>query len=557
MVRFKTLGSVLSLALMICNFGVGPAWCQDQQPAPAETTAPAAATTPAEVAVAQAEPETQVNAATQEQTAKPEASAPETQKKPFDPFDFLVYKPLWTITRWIGGFNPIGKGISTPLENAIPGLRVKGFINNITQVNTTGNSSDAGLGGRLKDWRLQKEEERVQLELRYQANENIEFVSVENGYVDGAYALGHSSGLYNSGAGSQEYYTQGKRILREEYIRGNYGFFNFTLGKQIINWGKMDGKVTDIINASDERDVVDFHAGDYEWRAIGQWMANVSFRPTATTTINLVWNPDFQPDRNPAPGSAWWYPFAPSAPAGTLGLAEVRPSGLSRLSDSEEGVRVAQTIGALTLSGIYYYGFDRDYVYFTSDNKLHYTRLPKTGYALDYGTHIGKQRFIFRSEGLVTLGKAYQIGDPTLSNGIEKKNLGTLAVAVETSIFSDANRINIEYQPELVHQFGYDPRTAVAYPGTGAARNDITQVIDINHTIRKTADKLGLDATFYINAGGSVYGGWAANYAATWNFSDFVQAKLAYNDYQGGVADLPWGAYRRWRNVTLDVKYEF
>ena len=264
-------------------------------------------------------------------SAPQENAAPEgTEKRHTDPFDVLVYRPLWALTRVVGGFNPIGKGIASPLEQRFRGLRVKGFIDNITQINTTGDDHSAGLAGRDKDWRAQKQEERIQLELRYQATEHLEFVSVNNFYWDGAYALSGGNGLYNSGAGSQVSYTQGKRIFREAYLRGNYGWLNFTLGKQVINWGKMDGKVVDIVNAADGR---------------GQWMANVAFRPTGTTTINLVWNPDFQPNRGPAAGSPWWYPFAVSAPAGTQGYAEDRPSGFQNLRQSEGGFRGVVQLG--------------------------------------------------------------------------------------------------------------------------------------------------------------------------------------------------------------------
>jgi hypothetical protein len=484
-------------------------------------------------------------------SAPQESAAPEgTQKHGTDPFDVLVYRPLWALTRVVGDFNPIGKGIASPLEQRFRGLRVKGFIDNITQINTTGDDHSAGLAGRDKDWRVQKQEERIQLELRYQATEHLEFVSVNNYYWDGAYALNRDSGIYNFGAGSQVSYTQGKRIFREAYLRGNYGWLNFTLGKQVINWGKMDGKVVDIVNAADGRDVVDFHAGDYEWQAIGQWMANVGFRPTGTTTINLVWNPDFQPNRGPAAGSPWWYPFAASAPVGTQGYAEDRPSGFQNLRQSEGGIRIDNTFGALTLSGIYYYGYDRDPVLFSSDDVYHYERLHKAGYALDYGTHLGKQRLIIRSEGLFTGDKAYQVSDPTLSNGLLKKDLLTLAWAFETSFGSAANRVNVMYQPSVTHQFDYEART-------GAAQNNLLHVIDISHSVRATSDKLGVDFTFYVNGGGGTYGGWAATYAGTWQFNDYVKAKLAYNDYQGGKWDIPWGAYRQWRNVTLDLKYEF
>lgn len=470
----------------------------------------------------------------------------ELLEESFNPINWLVYKPLWAASSLVGDFNPIGKHISAPLEEKFPGLRVKGFLNNITQINTTSNRHSEGLGGREKDWRLQKQEIRAQLELKYQASENIELVSVTNYQYDGVYDLQDSDGLYRDGSSNQVMYSQGKRIFREAYVRGNYGKVNFTLGKQIINWGKMDGKVIDIVNAADGRDVVDFHKGDYEWRAIGQWMGYLSLRPTENFTLSLLANPDFQPNTGPAYGSPYWYPWAASAKKRSS-IKEKTPSGLDHVQDWELGLRADTTIGGLSLSGIYYYGFDRDPVYSPSKNALIHPLLHRFGYAADYGTNVFGQRLVFRSEGLYTRHKAYS--NPGVEGGISKNDVLKLAVAVETSIFSDENKIDILYQPQWTRQIDYDRRT-------GTLRNDILHVVNISHSVRKTNDRLTLGATAYIS-GGSVYSGLSYNVEAGWKFNDYLKATLAYNDYQGKDADIPWGAYNKWKNVTLDVKYEF
>ena len=559
------------LALLVLVSSSINAWSADDnasgQEATANTTSTAETTAPENVAgesgaiattASTSEATAPENAAGENDTVAATASEPvnagdtgavEALQEPFDPFNVIVYKPLWALTSAIGDFNPIGKHVSAPLEESVPGLRVKGFINSITQVNTTSTDHNTGLGGRNKDWRLQKQEFRTQLELKYQANENIEFVNVNNFQYDGAYDFQDSDGLYTDGSSNQKYYSQFKRIVREAYVRGNYGNVNFTLGKQIVNWGKMDGKVIDFVNAADGRDVVDFHIGDYEWRAIGQWMANVSLRPTENFTTTLLWNPDFQPNVGPAGGSPWWFPFAQSPVSSAQRPPERNPSGFDRLADSEGGVRVDTTIGALSLSGIYYNGFDRDAVFNTSDNTLHHTRLNRYGYALDYGTSVFGQRLIIRSEALYSHGKAFGTSDPSAPGGIVKKDQLKLAVAFETSVGSDENKIDILYQPIWTRQLGWDSRT-------GAKLNDLLHVVNLSHSVRKTNDRLKLSTTGYIS-GGSGYDGLSYNVSAGWKFNDFLKATLAYNDFVGKDDDIPWGAYRKWKNVTLDVKYEF
>ena len=81
-------------------------------------------------------------------------------------------------------------------------------------------------------------------------------------------------------------------------------------------------------------------------------------------------------------------------------------------------------------------------------------------------------------------------------------------------------------------------------------------MLNISHAIRATNDKLTLGATFYIN-GGQNNAGWSANYAAGWKFNDYLKVTLAYTDYQGHNDQIPWGVYNKWKNVTIDAKYEW
>jgi hypothetical protein len=475
-------------------------------------------------------------------------------------FNAVVYRPLWALTRGIGDFNPIGKGISTPLEEKFPGFRFKGFINNITQVNTTADTQSAA-GIRTKDWRIQKQEERVQLEFKYQANEHLEFVSVNNFLWDGAYALSNGKGLAaNGNYSNQEYYTQGKRIFREAYLRGNYRLINFTVGRQIINWGKMDGKVIDFVNGYDYRDQVDGHAGDYEWRSIGQFMAYASLRPTGTTSVSLLWNPDFQPmPWAPKGGAAPGSPWSLSNPTTAKTTPEVRPSGFNKLSESEAGVRVNQTIRSLTASVIYYYGFTRpDFngtqgVLFSSDKKWHYTRENIYGYALDYAFKLGPQNIVYRGEGIYTQGQPYST-TANLPNGVVKKDWFEIANAIETKFGNNDNQWDVLYQPIWGRVAGVD----------GAhTTNVIRHVLDASHSVRATDDKLGLEAAFYVDKGGSRYGGWSSKYSGSWHFTDNLRGIVSFTDYQGfdnltkAHYDSPWGLFSKWKNVTIDLKYEW
>jgi len=552
--RGKKLVPLLALLLFVT--ASAPAWSaeegQEDQAAASEATGETGASAPEQEAVkpdpppapeaSEPPPGDAANAPEDGSEHASEADKAEVLQSSFDPADWLVYKPLWYLTSLVGDFNPVGKHISTPLEEKFPGLRVKGFLNSITQINTTATNHNAGPLGRDKDWRLQKQEFRAQLELKYQANENIELVSIENFQYDGAYQFQDTNGLYRDGSSNQIYYNQGKRIFKEQYVRGNYGKINFTLGKQIVNWGKMDGKVIDIINAEDGRDTIQYYMKDYEWRYIGQWMANVSVRPVENLTLNLLVNPDFQPNQGAAIGS----PYS-LASKGTKRTPEIVRHGYENVKDMELGFRADTTIGALSVSGIYYYGFDRNGVFSPDQNALIHTRQHKFGYAADYATTVFGQRLVIRSEGLYTRGQSYNVA--SAPHGLLDKDTLKVALAFETSVFSDENKVDILYQPIWTQQINYDSRT-------GVQRVDVLHVVSISHSVRKTNDRLSLNVTGYIPSN-SAYSGFSYNVSAGWKFNDHLKAQLAYYDFQGKDTDVSWGAFNKWKNVELNIKYEF
>ena len=66
----------------------------------------------------------------------------------------------------------------------------------------------------------------------------------------------------------------------------------------------------DIINPMDRREGVQLEASDYEYRRIPTWMANVTYF-FGSNSLNLLYIPNFEQNRQPVPGSPW---FSPSIP---------------------------------------------------------------------------------------------------------------------------------------------------------------------------------------------------------------------------------------------------
>ncbi|MGA2151194.1 MAG: hypothetical protein ABSG48_03410, partial [Geobacteraceae bacterium] len=164
-IRHQMKKCVPLLALLLSVAGTVTVWAAEDEPAnqavdQSATSEPAAPVINQETASPDA---TSTPSAQQPEPAvesQSDSGNIETLSPSYNPFNWLIYKPLWALTGLIGDFNPIGKHVAEPLEAAVPGLQFKGFINTITQINTTANQI-AGSGGRDKDWRLQKQEFRL------------------------------------------------------------------------------------------------------------------------------------------------------------------------------------------------------------------------------------------------------------------------------------------------------------------------------------------------------------------------------------------------------------
>jgi hypothetical protein len=266
-------------------------------------------------------------------------------------------------------------------------------------------------------------------------------------------------------------------------------------------------------------------------------------------SVSLLWNPDFQPNVGAAPGSPYFSPRSATPKPGTPLTPEVTPSGFNKLSQEELGGRIDSTLGPLSLSGIYYNGFDRDGVVFSTDKMKHHTRLNWYGLASDYATNIMGQRFGLRTEALYIAGKAYSTTDASAPNKVAYKDTLKTGVNFETSIGSDQDKYDLTFTTTWTRQLGYDPRT-------GVRRHVITYIPGISHSVHATSDKLVLSNTWYISSG-SAYNGLSYQLAATWRFNDYLTAALKYNDYLGNDGDNSYGAYFKYKNITLDVKYEW
>lgn len=213
---------------------------------------------------------------------------------------FLVNSQVVQAQNWMNDFDVYSPARifdfpKKALEEGLPGLEVKGFIQNETGVNLY--SSKTGYQFNRIAW-------LYELDLNYKVNDTTSFRTIANYLYDSMYDWTDPEGAENIGSSKMDQlrrYTNYSQILRECYLDHTCGDFWLRLGKQQIDWGKVPGqRVTDIINPLDNRYYLDTSV-DYEHSKIPLWMANINW-------VKSIWRaqlliiPDFKPNLEPPTG---------------------------------------------------------------------------------------------------------------------------------------------------------------------------------------------------------------------------------------------------------------
>jgi len=161
--------------------------------------------------------------------------------------------------------------------------------------------------------------------------------------------------------------------LHEAYLKHTAGNFSFSLGKQIIRWGKTD-QISPVDTLNPEN-VTEFILPDYEERKIPVWMAGTSFRKN-DFFIEGVFIPFFEPSKFNYFGTDWALfshlkkeiNDSPLSTAlknyfNSLSVNEVEPDHDS--GSFEYALRVGGTVKQLDFGVTYHYSYE-DLPYFQS-----------------------------------------------------------------------------------------------------------------------------------------------------------------------------------------------
>jgi hypothetical protein len=504
-----------------------------------------------------------------------------------------MFGDYWSrFDRFLATFDPAGRYVRQPIEKQIPALTFKGFYRQWSDFLLTSNQQ---VGFRNKDFRFLQLQNLLEIEMHYQVSPNIEITNVNHFLYDGAYNWQDSAGLFAPRrTETMRVYHNFERIVRELYLSYRTHSLDVVVGKQQIAWGKMDGQFIDVINAMDRRESVQLEASDFEYRRLPAWMANVTYFFGANS-LNLLWIPNFEQDRNPVFGSPWFSPRVPPQDtivktnedilrgrenaAGDTILKRKRPSA-GDWGDHEYGVRLDVSMEPLTWGLIYYYAWNKNANNFIVGSEVEddvtqlilrprNTRLHHFGITADYATSlagmpvVGELPMVLRVEGLWT--KDVRFADATRFAAARSGNLNsghitrdTLRAAIALE-FAFPGNTSVILQPSLFYTFNWRETLG---PGFGGAFGDEWNLIPVFFTerpFRFTRDRLRLSLTVspFLSGPTRDWQGVKTKVVASYNFSQFITGRLIYTAYSSGDRTDIYGQYNKWDNIGWEVSYEF
>ena len=507
------------------------------------------------------------------------------------PCEASMFGDYWSrFDRFLATFDPAGRYIRQPIEKEIPALTFKGFYRQWSDILFT---SDKQVGFRQKDFRFLQIQNLFELEMHYQVSPNIEITNVNHFLYDGVYNWQDSAGLFAPRRSETlRHYHNFERIVRELYVSYRTHSLDVVLGKQQIAWGKMDGQFIDVVTPMDRREGVQLEASDYEYRRVPTWMANVTYF-FGSNSLQLLYIPNFEQDRQAVPGSPWFSPRVPpvdttvkaildgrlTPTSGDILLRRKRPA-FGHFGDHEYGARLDVSMEPLTWGLIYFYAWNDNPSNFivgkdVSNNitrlqvRPRHTRLHHFGLTADYASSfsrvpiVGELPVVLRVEGLWTKGVKFADASRrasaltgNLNSGLISRDTLRAAIAVELAFPGNTSFI---FQPSIFYTFDWRKTLGNGFGGGVGDEWNLIPVFFAERPFRFTRDRLRVGVTLSPFISGPVrkWQGIKTKVVASYNFSQFITGRLIYSAYSdGGRTDI-YGQYDKWDNIGWEISYEF
>jgi hypothetical protein len=479
----------------------------------------------------------------------------------------MVKAEVFDILQKVGMFNPMSN-VLDPIHQAIPRLRLRGFIRNQTWVYTEGKTGATATHRERKN-DFDQIEWLGELEFHYRLSNKISLGGVTNFRYDAVYDWEPKDGLGKGGGQirdlEKEYYYTTKQILRELYADIYAGDWYFRIGKQQIVLGKMDFRVVDIINPTirwqGPAEVVD----NYEFLRIPTWMVNALWTK-GTFNFRTIWIPDFEENQGLVPGMGE-YPF----PYNPL-VDDHRPYRLDKPPQNPANSEIAfmldwftpiewGKLGSWELSYGYFYNWNDNPTVFQRTLKLHqspearFTRLNqhmvgivRSFWWLDRGWDFRLENLFTQNLYVPTRGEL----DPYRSgyllpgrDGVTRINTNFLAFYLNTYIHKDWTVMAIFAN---IHAFKYDESDMMPLK-----RDETFIVLSIRHPFEYFDDRLTLYNTYYNHF---TQGQGKNRIGLKFTLGDYMSLNVEYYAFWGH-SDDSMGRWDKWDIFKFNMSYEF
>ncbi len=289
---------------------------------------------------------------------------------------------------------------------------------------------------------LSKVKQMLQIGFDHRLNEIFKFKISGRFFYDAVFDLTDNF----SGAVRKD--QKSEAVYRETYLDLSFGETNLTLGKHQIVWGDVPGLFfADIVSAKDYRE---FFLPSFEYIRIPQWAINLQHYE-GDNTIQLIWIPIQEFDKMPVDGSE--FAFRLPVPEGIPYILNNERKPAKSIENSSGGIRLSTLISGWNPALFYLYKYDTLPTYFRSVEQgpviiltSKHTRIRQIGYTLTKDFNI----FVLKSEGVVSIGKMFQIEDITSEPGVVKKNYLEYVIGVEFSPAILQTTINLQFYQRII-----------------------------------------------------------------------------------------------------------
>ncbi|MFQ5904201.1 MAG: hypothetical protein ACE5JO_10970 [Candidatus Binatia bacterium] len=381
----------------------------------------------------------------------------------------------------------------------------------------------------------------------------IELTSVLNFRYDSVFDW-DGEDLSDTARKEQEYYRKTKQILRELYAKIYWEKLLLQIGKQQVVWGKMEGKVIDIVNPDFDSWRGPTNAGDnFEFSRIPVWMVNLLYL-WKEYSINLIWVPDFEPDNwgIGSPGIAPGGPWSLRNDGNAHPFRVDKPSAAFR--NHEWGVRVDMFKKGWNHGFFYFYSWDDKPTIFRRSwgQEAKHTRIHELGYAVDKSFYLREQDWVLRFETLYSLNKYLpNLSEPAGMDGVNKARGLLSTFSTDTSW---GNQISTSTQIWHNRWFGFHGNER--RPGLTSwnlKRDWGGMLFSISKPFQRFENRLKLGTTLYsyFSEGDFRIRSWFE-----WKASDYLKFQTFSQAFAGNSNDVV-GPYEDWDTVRFQMIYDF